>query len=76
LWGIVKQDQRESGLLFFVSFNGIIPYMGYAKNRVALLIVYHIHLPENTGFLEDLFCKTKAASAFEGACVTRFDLIV
>ena len=50
----------------FVSFYGIIPHMGAAKNRVPLLIVYHIHLIENTGFLEGLFCKTKAASAFDG----------
>lgn len=27
--------------------------------------VYHIHLTENTRFLEDLFWKTKATSAFE-----------
>ena len=39
----------------FVSHNGIMPYMVYAKNRVALMIVYHIHLIENTGFLEDLY---------------------
>jgi len=30
-----------------------------------LEIVYHIHLIENTGFLEDLFCKTKPFSAFQ-----------
>ena len=31
-----------------------------------LEIVYHCHLIENTGFLEDLFCQTKGLKAFQG----------
>ena len=49
----------------FVSFNGIIPYMVYAKNWVAFMIVYHIHLTENTGFLDDLICQTKELRALQ-----------
>jgi hypothetical protein len=36
------------------------------KNRVRLIIFYHIHLIENTGFLEDLFRQTKALRALQG----------
>jgi hypothetical protein len=31
-----------------------------AKNGLSLLIVYHFHLIENNGFLEDLVWYTKA----------------
>ena len=31
-----------------------------------LKIVYHSHLIENTGFLEDLLCQTKGLSALQG----------
>ena len=52
--------------LDFVSIYGIIPYVGGAQNGLQVMIIYHIHLTENTGFPEDLFRKTKTTSAFEG----------
>jgi len=37
------------------------------EKKAGLLIVYHIHLIENMGFLKDLFCKTKAFTDLQGA---------
>jgi len=45
---------------------GRIPHLVGAKIGQKLEIVYHIHLIEKTGFIEDLFCKTKALRAFQG----------
>jgi hypothetical protein len=44
---VVKEECFETVQMFFVSFFGTIPYMGYAKNRVALMIVIKcfIHRP-------------------------------
>ena len=61
----VKREWLESVRLFFISFYGIIPYIGCAKNGVSLMIIYHCHLIENTWFLKDLFRKTKAFCAFQ-----------
>jgi hypothetical protein len=47
----------------FVSFDGIIPYMGYANNRIPLNIIYLREAFEKTGFPNDLFCQTKAFRA-------------
>jgi hypothetical protein len=60
---IVKEECFKTVRLFYVSFYGIIPYVGGAQNGASLMIVYHINLVENTGFLEDLFCKTKGQRA-------------
>jgi len=45
--------------------NRRIPHIGVGDFRQELMTIYHIHLIENTGFLEDLFCKTKPFSAFQ-----------
>ena len=52
--------------LFFVSFYGMAQDVVGAKNGLSLMIFYHIHLIENTRFLEDFFCKTKAHRALQG----------
>ena len=71
---LVKREWLESVRQVFVSLFGIIPYVGVAKNMFSLTIIYHIHLIENTGFLEDLFCKTKALRAFQGGRIS--DIII
>ena len=42
-----------------------ITYLVLGNIGQKLSIIYHIHLIENTAFLEDLFCKTKGLRAFQ-----------
>ena len=52
---LVKQEWVETVRMIYVSIYGITPYVGVDKNGLSLMIIYHIHLIENTEFLEDLF---------------------
>ena len=37
----------------------------YGDFRLKLITIYHCHLIEKTGFLNDLFCKTKGQRALQ-----------
>ena len=55
----VKEEYFETVRLSFVSPYGIMPYREGAQNGLWVMILYHIHLIENTPFLEDLVWQTK-----------------
>ena len=60
----VKREWFDSVMLF-ISIYEIMLYVGGVKNGGQVVIFYHIHLIENMGFLEDLFCLSKAFRALK-----------